>query len=375
MKQTIDKLRRQIARRPYILAVLIAVALAAWLLSGDLGRPGAEGRESAARDGTEEARELAVRVREMTASSVTREVRVHGDTAPSRTTVLAAEISGRIVATPVKRGARVEKGEVIARIEVGERRERLEQAEALVEQRELEHKGAQSLAASGYNAKVERAQAATALKQARAELREARLALERTEIRAPYAAVLRERDVEVGDFVQAGTEVARLIDVNPFVVSGDVAETEVGELSVGQPGVARLVTGRELEGHIRYIDPVAEQSTRTYTVELEVPNPERRLVAGMSAEMRIALDTVPAHKVSPAVLSLDDDGALGVKVVDAGGRVQFRPVEIIRAETDGVWLGGLGERIRLITVGQGFARPGERVRIVLEDTASPESAS
>jgi multidrug efflux system membrane fusion protein len=85
----------------------------------------------------------------------------------------------------------------------------------------------------------------------------------------------------------------------------------------------------------------------------------------MSATIRIPSDDVDAYKVSPALLSLDDAGVLGIKSVDEEGLVRFHPVEILKSERDGLWLGGLPPALRLITVGQAFVRPGDRVEAVL----------
>ena len=107
-------------------------------------------------------------------------------------------------------------------------------------------------------------------------------------------------------------------------------------------------------------------STRTFRVELEVPNPDGRFAAGTSAELVIEDEPVPAHRVSSALLALDDAGTIGVKAVDDEGVVTFHPARVVRAEADAVWLTGLPERLRLITVGQGFVRPGDRVEVVPE---------
>ena len=80
------------------------------------------------------------------------------------------------------------------------------------------------------------------------------------------------------------------------------------------------------------------------------------------------METLQAHYLSPALLSLNDQGVLGIKIVDEGDTVLFIPAQLVKAESDGVWLSGLPEAARIITVGQGFARAGDRVRTILEVT-------
>jgi multidrug efflux system membrane fusion protein len=121
-----------------------------------------------------------------------------------------------------------------------------------------------------------------------------------------------------------------------------------------------------MSGKLRFIATKADPLTRTFRVELRVPNTKRLLRDGLTAELCIAVETVSAHFVSPALLTLDDGGVIGLKTVNAEGVVEFHPVRIFSAGATGVWLAGLPENVRAITVGQEFVRPGERVTAVAE---------
>jgi multidrug efflux system membrane fusion protein len=161
--------------------------------------------------------------------------------------------------------------------------------------------------------------------------------------------------------------VATVVDNTKIIVSGSVAEQAIASISMGDSATAKLVTGQEVTGTIRYIEPVADERTRTFQVELEVPNPDRSLPAGVTAEMQLRGVETMAHKVSPALLSLDSEGNIGVKTVDQFDRVQFNNVEIVRAETNGVWVSGLPEDGQVITMGQGFVSAGQQVEAVYGD--------
>jgi multidrug efflux system membrane fusion protein len=169
--------------------------------------------------------------------------------------------------------------------------------------------------------------------------------------------------VEVGDFVDVGDEVALVIEQDPYLVVGDAPETLVARFRPGEPGTARLADGRVVEGRVRYVATQADPATRTFRVELEVPNPAGRFPAGMSARVLVREPEVLAHRVSAAVLILADDGTVGIKAVAGDGTVSFHPTRIVKSEADAVWLGGLPERLRLITTGQGFVAAGERVDV------------
>ena len=114
----------------------------------------------------------------------------------------------------------------------------------------------------------------------------------------------------------------------------------------------------------------ADPQTRTFRAEARVPNPEGTVPSYVSAELRVQTDEVAAHFVSPAIFSLNDEGILGVKSVGEGNEVLFRKAEIVRTESDGVWIADLPDSIRLISIGQGFVRSGEKIRIVEEGEAT-----
>lgn len=362
------------ARQSALIALTLAVLLAGWLLSGQLGAAGPAEPEAADSNATERPA-MSVRVREFESRPVTREVVFSGRTAPARKATLRAEAEGRVVELAVERGARVEAGAVIARLDGRDREARLTEAQATLNQRQLEYDGARRLGERGLQAETQIAQARAALDQARARLRQVEVELDHTVLRAPFAGVLDRRMVELGDFVGIGDTVAELLELDPLIVTGTVSQDQVGRLQVGSTARARLLSGRELDGTIRYIASAADDATRTFEVELEVANPGAAMPAGVSAEIRIPTDTIRAHYLSPALLALGDAGELGVKTVNGDGTVVFHPVEIVQATPGGFWLTGLPERARVITVGQGFVHDGQRVDAVPEQAVAAHPVS
>ena len=135
----------------------------------------------------------------------------------------------------------------------------------------------------------------------------------------------------------------------------------------GGSASAILATGEQVAGNIRYVAPMADEATRTFTVELEVDNAAGKLRAGMSAELLIPAETVFAHKISPSLLTLDDAGTVGVKIVNEQGVVEFIPADIALSTNEGVYVAGLPTAATIITVGQGFVTGGTPVDGVLED--------
>ena len=190
-------------------------------------------------------------------------------------------------------------------------------------------------------------------------------------VRAPFVGTVQERSVEIGDFVRPGDPVATFVDNTRLIVTGSIAEQDAGFVRVGGNATAVLVTGQEVKGQIRYLAPVAEESTRTFNVELEIPNPGGALPAGVTAEMRIPGGEVLAYRMAPSLLTLDDSGELGIKTVNAQNQVEFHRVQIAHSEANGVWVTGLPETSRVIIVGQGYVSAGQPVEAVL---AQPETA-
>ena len=355
-----NKFSRFVATRPWIIAVALAVAVVAWMGSGSAPVDKAPATAGANEDPALQQ----VQVSLQRAEPVLRTVTLYGRTAPARSVELKAETKGRVVAIGSARGEQVDAGGVLVKLDERDRAARLNEARATVYQRQIEYEAQKPLLEDGYITEGQLAAGAANLERARAELRRAELDLQYMTIRAPFDGAMQDRYVEVGDYLEVGDPVARYIDDRTLIVTASIAEQDVAGIRNQPTAEALLITGERVEGRIRYIAPVAQEATRTFTVELELDNADGRLPAGVTAELMVPAGEVLAHKISPAVLTLDDDGVLGVKVVDAADQVVFHPADVVKSSSDGVWIAGLPERAAVITVGQGFVRSGERVATV-----------
>lgn len=359
-------------RRSWIIAAAIAIAAAVWILSGQLSEPESAETTVPETAATESERPLAkVRVDQVSAEPMVNTLILQGRTLADRKVTVRAETTGLIDAILVPRGARVAMGTELVRIDIDDRMARLDEAKALLAQRQIEFDAAQQLNQRGYRADTQFAQARAALDAARAAVEIAELALDNLTIRTPFAGIVEERYVEVGDYVDYGDPIAMVVDLDPLRIVGQVSERYLGQIETGRVGRARLVDGREVEGVISYVGTVADGLTRTFTVELEIDNSDGRMIEGLTAELTLPIEQVAGHRVSPSVLSLSDDGDIGVKAVDQDGRVVFHPVEILGGTEESVWIGGLPETLEMIVVGQEFVQPGQRVEPVPASAAAP----
>jgi multidrug efflux system membrane fusion protein len=285
---------------------------------------------------------------------------LRGRTEADRRVDARAEVSGRVASRPIRKGAMVEAGDVLCQLDPGERPAAVAEAEAELRQAEVQFDAARRLNERGFTAETEALTREAQLEAARARLMRAQLDMDRLEIRAPFDGVLESDTAELGEYLQPGSLCATLIALDPITLVGFSPEAEVDRIKVGQGARARLVTGREIEGEVRFVSRAADESTRTYRIEIEAPNPELVIRDGMTAEIGLELGARPAHFLPQSALTLGDDGRLGVRLVE-DGRAAFAPVRRLADEAGGVWVEGLPETAEVIVVGQEFAGEGQAV--------------
>lgn len=358
---------RWLAQRPYYIAAIIAVVLVLWMESG----PTAEEQKSAIKSDIPSHNEkqitAKVKVETRVGQNIHKTIELYGRTEPDRVTTLKAEVSGKIIEVLAKRGSTVSKGQVIAKIALNDKPAQLTRSKAQLKQREVEYKGALKLNEKGYQGEVQLAQTYADLQTVKAEIQRLELDIANTIIKAPFTGVLNTRYVEVGDYVASGDDIAMIADLDPLIVRAHVTEIQISQLSVGQVAKASLLNGKQVRGELRYIASVGNDATNTFKIEVAIDNTDLQLFAGLSSELTIELDEMSAIKISPALLALDEKGNVGIKSVK-DSIVQFTPIEIIKSESDGIWLTGLGDKIDLIILGQGFVRAGDKVEAVFDES-------
>ena len=367
MAFSINKLRQQ----PAWIALILFIALCLWVASGMLK---AQNENDSSKRKSSEIPLVKVTVESVSAAEVTREISLYGRTEPDRIATLRSEVKGLVKAVYVNQGDRVVKGQKIISIEKSDVVSRLQSAKATLKQREVELKGAESLKAQGYQSQTALAQATANLEMAKADMVSYQLAVFKTQIIAPFDGIINQRFVEVGDFLKDGDNIAILVDLDPLVISANVTEINVHGLKTQQQATGRMVSGDVLQGKIRYISSISEPGTNTFKIEVEVPNPDFTQMAGMSTELALPLETTWAMRISPAVMALDEQGNLGVKTV-VDQHVKFVPIDIVKSDSQGVWLSGMRQQADIITLGHGFVRDGDKVEVVRIDESRNASNS
>ena len=363
-RQDLDFSTEKGAWRSIFVATLMLLAIVGWMGSGYI-IPSEEAEEDSA-PVTQTARLVSVAVAPSVAKEVTQYFVAEGQAQPDRTTSLRAEATGEIVEVLVSKGDTITAGDVIARFDVTRAEADLNRAKQELARAAREFDNAETLVDRGVATNDRLSQARAALASAEAGVTNANEQLGNSEIIAPFGGRLETLDVNAGEFVSAGSQIGMIVDNTPLTVTIRVPQQSLRNIKAGQAADVSFITGEERAGMVTFVGTSADAATRTFLAEIEVDNADGAVPAGVSAEIRVPIGTASAHFLSPAILSLGSDGALGIKTVDADDRVAFTAVTIERAQTDGIWVSGLADTVDVITIGQGYVNDGETVNPMSE---------
>ena len=290
-------------------------------------------------------------------------IRLPADLLPNRRAVLAAEVAGTVEKVRVEAGDRVAAGRVLAEIDTRALRQQLAEAEAVHRHREVLYQRAEKLLAKKSITEQQYLDAVTERDVAAAQLENARLALEKSSVKAPWPGTIAARRVEVGDYVVPGQAVFELLDVRRVKVQAPAPASDVPYLRRGQTAEVRfdVYPGEVFSGEVTKLAAELDRGARTLDVEVEIANPDGRLRPGMYAHLELPRRTLNAAILIPlsAVIELEDRQVVYV-VEDA--RAAQRQVELGAVLGDEVVVAsGLDAGERLIVEGQVQVSPGQRV--------------
>ncbi|WEX10634.1 efflux RND transporter periplasmic adaptor subunit [Chelativorans sp. AA-79] len=343
------------------IAIGLFAAVAAWLASGFVIGGGEEKEDEGA--ASAEPKPTLVEVRRSVAEPVPQYIYAQGVAQPFRAVDVISPTSGTLDEVLVQEGDEVETGQVLARVRLEARASQLRSAEARVERLQADLDALSELEGQGFATEARVRELRSQLEEARAALQSVRADIRDTSIEAPIPGIVSDVYVNGSETLTAGGAVARIVDNAPLLATLHISQRDVGRVDVGRVAVVSFATGDLAKGRVCFVAPAADPETRTFRVVIRVPNDERKIPSVVSNEVRFQTGEAQAHFISPSILALNEDGALGVKSVDENGTVRFHDVEVVRTGMDGIWIAGLPDQLRLITVGQGFVREGEDVRV------------
>lgn len=350
----------------------------------------------------------------MTSNAVTVDsaVILRGRTEAARQVTVASETSGQVISEPIRKGAFVDEGDLLCKLDPGTRASQLaeanarlteargrvpeaqaalEEANARVREAQINVNVARSLSQDGFasetrlvsaeaalqsaNAGVQRATSQISSAQSGIEAAQAGVAaiereIERLDITAPFSGLLESDTAELGSLMQPGSPCATIIQLDPIKLVGFVPEASVGQVSVGAMAGARLATGEEVVGEVTFLSRSADDLTRTFRVEVRVPNTDLHISDGQTADILVSSDGRTAHLLPASALTLDDDGNIGVRIVsreDAGAVARFLPVGVLRDTIDGIYVTGLPDSVDVIVLGQEYVTDGVPVIATMQE--------
>lgn len=343
------------------LSLALLVGLVIWLATGDI-RSAKDEAPDAPEEETQELPAVETDLRQ--AETFHPSIRLQGQVEPWRRLEVSARVGGVVEDLAVSLGAQVSGGDTLLTLSGDDRPAAAAGARARVRQLEADLAAANRLRSQQLVSETEQMRLESELAAARAELRQANLALTYLTPEAPFDGVINARHVETGTVVQAGEPLFEVVQVDVLKVSGFVPQHQAGQIAPGQVVTVSLLDGRELEGELTFVASAADPETRSFRIEARLDNPEGFRIAGGSASIRIEQPPVEALFLSPSLLTLGPDGRPGILQVTEDDTVAFTRVSLLSVGTEGAWVSGVSFPVRLITRGGGFVAQGQKVRPV-----------
>lgn len=366
-----DKLARAISKGITVSLGLVMIIglgyLAARMVDGRVVQGGQEDAETtrpiAEKSELENQNLFTVRVRQFTADERIPSLKIRGRTEAETKLSVRAETTGILQDRRFREGDKVVAGQDLCILDAQTREADVVKARAALDQATFDYEANQKLYEMGHTTETRLNSLKAALDSARASFAAAELELDRSIVRAPVSGIIEDPIAKQGDLLQLGGVCATITDSDPMLITGQVSERDIAKLKVGMGAQANLVTGEDVEGKISYISSSADENTRTFRVEISVPNPDFSLRDGVTAEAKIELEPQRGHLISPGILTLSDTGVIGVRAIMNETDVAFLPVTILSDTGSGYWVSGLPDSVKIIVVGQDYVKAGETVNV------------
>jgi multidrug efflux system membrane fusion protein len=312
-----------------------------------------------------------VRIETIAAQNQPITVDLRGRTKAKATVTVVAQTAGTVQSISVAKGQTVKAGDLLCTLDQGARKLAVQQAQAAVDQAQKAADANATLVSKGLAAQNTALAAQSALAGAKTALENAQLELARTEIKADVGGVVEDPLATVGSMLAAGQPCATLVQLDPMVFIASIPEAKMAYAKLGLDATISTVTGATGKGRVTYIGPTADDATRSFPVEIEVANPDGKLLNGITADATVTVGVAPVTILPQSVLTLDDKGVLGIRTVEEGNKVAFHEINILKDTRDGVWVLGLPSKINVITVGQEYVQPGQIVDAKTADGGQP----
>jgi len=407
-------------KKSIFIASFILLLVVGWIGSGQFTNVNAQDDTSVSLSGSEEnnTKEAIVEdsgskveVKEFNFSQIDQSIELQGQTTHNKKIDVKSETTGNITNISFNRGDKVSKGDNLITISIENRNEllnsakkdlerlnkelelneknkinRLSQNKELIKLYEIEFASAKQLIDKGLSSKSKLSLASFNLANARADqediminfesqqssieaqiasfksqLKNIELDIQNTLINAPFSGIISDKMIEESEYITPGNTLFTIIDLNPIKIQGYLSEFDVNKINLGTKAVIENTNGIKKIGKISFISPAAETSTRTFEITIEADNGDISFKSGITTKITIAGSELKAHKIPPSILTLLDDGTVGVKAINNESIVVFYPTTSVKDTIDGIWVSGLPDTVNLIITGQEYVSVGESI--------------
>ena len=407
-------------KKSIFIASFILLLVVGWIGSGQFTNVNAQDDTSVSLSGSEEnnTKEAIVEdsgskveVKEFNFSQIDQSIELQGQTTHNKKIDVKSETTGNITNISFNRGDKVSKGDNLITISIENRNEllnsakkdlerlnkelelneknkinKLSQNKELIKLYEIEFASAKQLIDKGLSSKSKLSLASFNLANARADqediminfesqqssieaqiasfesqLKNIELDIQNTLINAPFSGIISDKMIEESEYITPGNTLFTIIDLNPIKIQGYLSEFDVNKINLGTKAVIENTNGIKKIGKISFISPSAETSTRTFEITIEADNGDISFKSGITTKITIAGSELKAHKIPPSILTLLDDGTVGVKAINNESIVVFYPTTSVKDTIDGIWVSGLPDTVNLIITGQEYVSVGESI--------------
>ena len=308
-------------------------------------------------------------VKKLQKESFTKTLKFSGFSEASRIVIIKSQVEGKVSSKSFEKGKFYKAGSQLVLIDPEDKIARLKEMEALLNQRKKEYEVAEKLFKKGFRSEVKLSESRTNFENALALYEKSQVELNNTKILIPFDSTIEDSFIELGDYVKKGDKIAKIVDLDPIFVKVNVTENVINNLKLNQT-TSIIIADKSYEGLISYISKTSDPLTRNFRVEIKINNKKKQIISGLSSEVRINLSKEDAYFIPSSLISLDDQGKIGIKVVQEK-KVLFLTIDIISDTGNGYWVNSNSknnlEDYMLITQGHEYVMEGENVVIKNSD--------
>ena len=323
------------------------------------------------RDEVKETNELEIKldkkviVKKLQKENFIKTLKFSGFSEASRIVIIKSQVEGKVSSKTFEKGKFYKAGSQLVLVDPEDKIAKLKEMEALLNQRKKEYEVAEKLFEKGFRSEVKLSESRTNFENALALFEKSQVELNNTKILTPFDSTIEDSYVELGDYVKKGDNIAKIVDLDPIFIKINVTENEIGNLRLNQKTLIKI-SDKSYKGHINYISKTSDPLTRNFKVEIQINNANKKIISGLSSEVIISLSEEDAYLIPSSLISLDNQGKIGVKVVKEK-KVSFLTVDIISDTGNGYWINSNSnknlEDYMLITQGHEYVIEGENVII------------